>query len=853
MADLVATYRWQLTPEQGFDAAAEAVPDLAELGVSHLYLSPIAEAVPGSTHGYDVVDPGRVRGELGGEDGFRRLVRAAQEHGLGIVVDVVPNHLAGHPANPWWWKVLRLGRHSRWAAVFDVDWDPPKRELRDTVLLPVLADHYGRELEAGRFRVERGDGESRLLVLRYGDQEFPVSPATTGALLAAAARRAGDDVLGVAARLLVRVEDEQVDLDARDADLLVAERTVLARLADAAVTGALDAELDELNADVDRLDLLLEQQHYRLARWRVGQSELDYRRFFDVDSLVATAVERPAVFDELHRLPIDLAAGGLVDGLRIDHVDGLRDPTAYANRLREALPQGAWIVVEKILRPGEDLPESWPVDGTTGYEVADLLGAWLTDPAGADSLTALWRGAVGEERDLHEVALECRRLVLATSLAADVERVTDALVRVCESRRRHRDHARAAIRTAVVEAAANAPAYRSYVAFADGDPDRPVASAADEAFVRAAIGAARLGGADIDPELLDLVEAVLLGRLRGECEAEVALRFQQLTGPVAAKGEEDTALYRWLPLPHRCEVGADPGVTSLDADSWHRAASVAARRWPRRMTALSTHDTKRSADVRARLAALTTIDDEVERAWKAWSHAAGAEDPRAAWLVFHTIVGAHPLPVVRAWPVVEKSIREAKLATSWTDPDEGYERSVRALVERAIRDPEIGRHTTALAERVAGAGQAAAAAQLLVQLLAPGIPDLYQGSEGWDLSLVDPDNRRPVDPAWRRDQLRSSPRAGLIRRALAARRRHRPQGYEPLAVDGEDAGRVLAFARDELLVVAARPGAGARVGANATVALPGGTWQDLLGGEDVEGELDLDGRALPLALLEPAP
>jgi (1->4)-alpha-D-glucan 1-alpha-D-glucosylmutase len=876
-AGLVATYRWQLAPDNGFGAATEAVPDLAALGISHLYLSPIAEAVPGSTHGYDAVDPGRVRAELGGEDALRTLVEACHRHGMGVVVDVVPNHLAADPANPWWWDVLRLGRRSRWAAAFDVDWDPPKRELRERILLPVLGDHYGRELEAGNLRVARGSGDSRLLVIRYFDDEFPVSPTSTAALLAAAARRSGDDVLGVAARVLARVEDETIDLDARDADILVAERTARGRLADPNVGAALDAELADLHADVDRLDALLErQQHHRLAFWRVGHAELVYRRFFDVDTLVACRVEQPAVFEAVHRLPFRLLDEGLVDGLRIDHVDGLRDPADYVHRLRTGMPDDAWLVVEKILRAGEDLPERWAVDGTTGYEVADLLGAWLTEPAGGERLTALWRAAVGEDRSFHKVVDEARRLVLSTSLTADVARLTDAMVQVCEGRRRHRDHARDALRAALVEVAAHAPAYRSYVRFVDGDPEHPAASPADEAFVRVAVDAARASAPDIDPELLDLVEAVLLGRFRGECEAEVALRFQQLTGPVAAKGEEDTALYRWLPLPHRCEVGADPAVPTIDAATWHGACAAAQQRWPRRMTTLSTHDTKRSADVRARLAALTTMPDEVEAAWTAWWKEVGGDDPRAGWLVFHTLVGAHPLPLDRAWPAIEKSLREAKLSTSWTDVDDAYEADVRSVVERSLDDPTIGRHVAALAERVADAGRAAALAQLLLQLLAPGVPDVYQGSEGWDLSLVDPDNRRGIAPERRRDLLAAArsttvleawsddrtraagiPRAALVLAALGARRR-RPAAalgaYVPLAADGPDAERVLAFGRGdptELVVVAARPGAGGRVDAHATVALPDGTWIDVLGGGQVEGMLDLASRPLPIVLLEP--
>ena len=671
---LVATYRWQLTPENGFDAAAAAVPDLAALGVSHLYLSPIAEAVPGSTHGYDVVDPTVVRTEIGGEDGLRRLATTCREHGLGLVIDVVPNHLAAHPANPWWWDVLRLGRHSRWSVVFDVDWDPPKRELRETILLPVLGDHYGRELEAGTLQVERGEGDGRLLVVRYHDKNFPMSPASTAAVLAGAARRAGDDVLGVAARVLRSVEDATVDLDARDADLLVAERTTQARLADTVTSGAaLDEELAALNTDVDRLDAVLDnQQHYRLARWRVGPAELDYRRFFDVDSLAATRIERRDVFEAIHALPLRLAADGVVDGLRIDHVDGL--PTRRLPRSPAArLPDDAWLVVEKILRPGEELPERWPVDGTTGYEVADLLGAWLTDPHGANELVTTWRGAVGEHREYADVADEGRRLVLTTSLAADVERVTDGLVRVCEGRRRHRDHARAALRDAVIEVAANAPAYRSYVRFEDDDPARPVASPEDEAFVHAPSRAPVARRPTSTPSCSSCCSRC--------CSAGYEAR-QRPRWPGASSSSPGPWRRRARRTPPstagcRCRTGARSAPSRRSRRSMPppgtppRAAAQST--WPRRMTTLSTHDTKRAADVRARLAVLTTVPDEVVAAWSSWWSAAadGVVEPRDAWLVFHTLVGAHPLPRDRAWPVVEKSLREAKLRTSWTAVDDG--------------------------------------------------------------------------------------------------------------------------------------------------------------------------------------
>ena len=871
----VATYRWQLTPAQGFDAAAASVPDLAALGVSHLYLSPLAEAVPGSLHGYDVTDPTAVRAELGGPEGFERLVERCRAVGLGIVVDIVPNHLAAHARNPWWWDVLRLGPASRHATLFDIDWG-----TNGTVLLPVLGDHYGRELERGALELARTDQPGHVLVLRYHDRDFPLRPEAEGAVLAAVARAVDDDVLGVAARLLARAEERGARPDERDADLAVAERTVLARLSDPATGRALDEELARLGADADALDLVIGRQHYRLARWTVGDAELDYRRFFDVDALVATRMDGPGTFDVLHGLVAELLAAGAVEGLRVDHVDGIADPGAYLRRLRGLAGPDAWLLVEKILRGHEELPTSWPVDGTTGYEVADLLGAWLTDPAGAALLEQAWSERTGETRTYPEVALAARREVLAAGFAADVERVVDAVQAVCQHRRRHRDHPRRALRDAVVELAVHLPVYRTYV---PPDGSAP-ASDGDRALLEGAAEAARGAAPHLDPELFDLLRDVLAGRFSGEAESLVVTRFQQLTGPVAAKGEEDTALYRWLPLPHRCEVGADPAVPTRRAEDWHAACLRAQVRCPERLTTLSTHDTKRSADARARLAALTADAAGTVAAFDRWRSGAGEVDGATAWLVFHVLVAGWPLDLDRAWPVVEKSVREAGIRTSWTDPDDAFEADLQALVARALGDAEVRAVVEELVARSADAAEAGALAQLLAQLLAPGVPDVYQGGEAWDRSLVDPDNRRPPDPdrrtrlvgaataiepasAWADPERRASglPRTMVLQRALAARRRHpvatgsTPAGaYVPLEAGGPDAARVLAFGRGapvQLAVVVVRPGPdrpGDPTAVDAEVALPPGQWTDAFTGATASGTVPVGTllQSFPVALLE---
>jgi (1->4)-alpha-D-glucan 1-alpha-D-glucosylmutase len=866
----VATYRWQLTPDRGFAAVTEAIPSLTELGISHLYLSPVAEAVPGSQHGYDVTDPTHLRDELGGRAGFERLTSACRAAGVQLLVDIVPNHLAAHEANPWWWDVLRLGAASRYAAVFDIDWSSAQ-----PLVLPVLADHYGRELEAGRLRLSEREAGDGVLAVRYGDRSFPLRPEAEGAILAQVARDADDDVLGVAARVLARAEGPTADLDGRDADLRVAERLVRDRRSQPATRAALTAELRAIEADPDRLDLVLARQHHRLARWTVGDAELDYRRFFDVDALAATRMEVPFAFDLLHELPADLLALDVVDGLRVDHIDGLADPAAYLGDLRELAGAEAWLLVEKILRPDEELPP-WPVAGTTGYEVADLIGGWLTDPEGGARLTEAWAERTGERRSYTEVAQGARREVLASGFAADLERVVDSLHEVCRARRRHRDHTRAALRTALAEVAVHLERYRTYVA-PDGQASDP-----DHAALARAIAGARAAAPELDGELWDLVAGVLTGELGGDAESQVVTRFQQLTGPVAAKGEEDTALYRWCPLPHRCEVGADPARPTTSAARWHEAAGEAQRRWPARLTTISTHDSKRSADARARLAALTVDPQVTMEALDAWWAAVepvrGSVDPATGWLLFHTLVAGWPLDESRAWTVVEKSVREAAVRTSWTAPDERFELDLRRLVTDAVSPGPAEQIVDRLCALVADAADTAALAQLLVQLLAPGVPDLYQGAEGWDRSLVDPDNRRPPDPTRRADLVRAAaavaapeawsdtghraaglPRTIVLRQALAARRRHAaavgvgPAGaYVALDATGGDAERVLAFGRGEpaaLVVVVARPPISPL---EAAIDLPGGDWTDVFTTTTASGRVEVDKllHAFPVALLE---
>jgi len=863
-----ATYRVQLHARFTLADAAGVVPYLARLGISHLYCSPILQAVPGSTHGYDVVDHGRVNAELGGEDAFMRLTDTLRAHGMGLVLDIVPNHMAITEQNRWWWDVLEHGQASRYARWFDVDWDPPESRLRNVILLPVLPDHYGRVLEAGRIELVREGG--RVLV-RHGDRRFPLDPRSLAPIVADAAARLGSDELAFIGGALGDLPaSTEPDRDAaarrqRDAEVLAGRLDEL--VAAPEIGHGLDEAIAAVARDVDRLDGLLEQQNYRLALWRAASRDLGYRRFFDVDELIGLRMEEPDVFEETHRLVLGWVGDGLVDGLRVDHPDGLRDPAAYFRRLRQAAPR-AWIVAEKILQPDEPLPVEWPIDGTTGYRFANLATGVLVDRAAEGAFSDLWASAADADPAWNVVEHDARTEVLTSVLGSDLNRLTDLFVAVCEANRRFRDFTRHELHDALREVAARLPVYRTYATLR---PRRM--SEGDRAIVSETVTAAAEARADLDDELFELLGAVLRLEAEGPLAGELAMRFQQLTPAAMAKGVEDTAFYRHHRLVALNEVGGDPGRFGTPVAAFHAAMDDAQRSWPGAMLALSTHDTKRSADLRARLAVLTrdpaawaAAVDRLRAA--AAPHRRHAEAPTEAdaYLFFQTAVGAWPIDADRATAYMEKASREAKLRTSWTSPDPAYDEALAAFVRGCLGDQRFAAEVAAVVEGVTPAWQAAAVGQLALELTAPGVPDLYQGSELWELTVVDPDNRRPVDyglrerllaeagsldagAAWaRRDE-------GVAKLWLACRlldlRRRRPASfaahaaYAPLAT----AGVAIAYTRgDEVAVVVPLADA-----ADATVELPAGTWRN------VDGSLHADAVALrdlvarfPVAVLERA-
>jgi (1->4)-alpha-D-glucan 1-alpha-D-glucosylmutase len=793
------TYRLQLSRDFTFEAAASRARYLASLGVSHVYSSPFLQAAPASTHGYDVVDPHTINKELGGEPGFHRFTSALEKHGLKLLMDVVPNHMAtAGRANPWWWDLLQHGKSSRYAGYFDVNWDPLMPHLKGKVLLGVLADRYGRELEAGRLTlVLNGHEQNADVVVGYQDNEFPIS---------------------------------RESLDGLD--------------------------VDAVREDLDALDALLQQQHYRLAYWRTAQEELNYRRFFTVDSLIGLRVELDQVLQDSHLLVFELLARGDVAGLRVDHVDGLLDPRRYLETLRSAAPN-AYLAVEKVLEYDETLPSEFPVQGTTGYDFIAHVDGLFVDSENEEPMTALYRAFTGESLTFAEVVRTCKQEVMMSDLGPDFERLASLLVDICDHYRSQRDRTRRELKEAIREVAVGLSVYRTYArpGEASDDDRRRVAAAVEEAGRRAPA---------IDPELLGFIGELLLIEHDGHQEREFAARFQQFTPAVMAKGVEDTAFYRYHRLVSLNEVGGDPAKFGRSVDGFHSYCARIAALWPATMLTLSTHDTKRSADVRARINLLSEIPLEWDEAVRRWGdhnqrhRSQGYPDRNIEYLMYQTLVGAWPLDLARLTAFLQKAAREARVHTSWMNPATGYEETLSAFASNVLADGEFMSDLETFIARhdIVSLGRQASLAQTTLLLTCPGVPDLYQGTEVWDLSLVDPDNRRQVDYEYRERLLsevrdmgpeQALTRAGdgasklwLIARLLDLRR-SRPDlfessGYAPLSAVGAKSRHVLSFVRDRLLVVVPRLliGLGGDW-AGTSLNLPPGHWRNVLTGDVQRG------------------
>ncbi|MGQ0810082.1 MAG: malto-oligosyltrehalose synthase [Nitrospiraceae bacterium] len=873
----LATYRLQLHRGFTLDDAAGIADYLVKLGVSHVYSSPILQSVAGSTHGYDVVDHHRVNTELGGEEGLYRLSKVLQAQGLGLMLDIVPNHMAiTGRENVWWWDVLEDGPASRYAFYFDVEWGSPEKKLHNVVLLPVLGDHYGRVLDAREIKLVR---EGAAFMVRYHDHAFPVSPRSLDQLVARAGERCDSDELAFIADALSRLpsswETDSLRLKRRHRDKRIL-RDLFAQYLDEHpdCVAALDSMTDEINGNPDALHALLERQNYRLTFWRTARQDTGYRRFFDITTLIGLRAEDEQVLADTHELVWRWIGEGIVDSIRVDHPDGLRDPHEYFQRLRERVP-GGWIVAEKIVTSRECLPGTWPIAGTTGYDFLNQVGGLFIDPVGEGPFTQLYRELTGESGDFSEVVRDKKLQVLRQVLGGDLNLLTSLLADVCEQHRRHRDYTRQELYEALREVLADFSVYRTYVRPATGQVGE-----ADRRYVTLAIREAQRHRPDLDPFLFGFIGEILLLEASGPVEEEFVSRFQQVTGPVMAKGAEDTAFYCYNRLLSLNEVGGDPARFGVEVKDFHAWCDEIQRHWPRTLLATSTHDTKRSEDVRSRISLLSEIPYEWAETVHQWflrnmPHWNGRPpDRNLEYFLYQSLVGAWPLELDRAWKYLEKSMREAKQHTSWIDPHPTYEETVRTFLHRLYDDQSFLAEMGTLVERLLEPGYINSLAQTLIKLTAPGIPDFYQGMELWNFSLVDPDNRRPVDYDLRRRLLRDMerlspeeiwrrraeglPKLWIIRQALRVRHEHPEQfgprgGYRPLSAQGAKCDHVIAFMRGHAVItITPRLVLGLKgQWADTILQLPSGMWRNELDGRQMSGRCALQELlgTLPLGLL----
>ncbi len=844
MKPLTSTARLQFHKDFPLDSGTDLVAYLAKLGISHLYASPIFKARPGSTHGYDIVDHTEINPEIGGEPALVRLVSRLREHDMGLILDIVPNHMGvGGADNAWWLDVLEWGRASPYAEFFDIDWDPPDATLRGRMLAPFLGDAYGTVLQRGELVLKFDPTDGRLYVDYFGNR-FPINP------------RDYTSVLLTEGGLLETPARAFSDLPAERDAMLQAVAKARAELRRDEYAQPIDETLRIFNAPTelgrDHLHRLLDRQNFRLAWWRAASDEINWRRFFDVNALAGIRVESPAVFEATHATIFRLYADGLIDGLRIDHVDGLAEPRGYCRKLRRRLqslskarPAGLVaeepvIWIEKILATHEKLANDWSTDGTTGYDFMNDVSAVLHDAAGEEAITRIWTQTTGRTGVFEQESIPARRQILRESLASELYATSVALHRIARRDLATRDYTLTAIHRTLTELLAHFHVYRIYAGPGG-------MSEADRQAMEWALAGAQRTVRATDQHLLGLLSKWLSGdQLRqlpaGSRRSErlrAMVRFQQLSSPTAAKSVEDTSFYRYGRLLSRNEVGTEPSQFALSPTSWHATARQRRTRFPRALLATATHDHKRGEDARARLAVLSEVPEEWETALLRWMRLNAplkrdlngpAPDAADEVMLYQTLIGAWPLDLhpddrdglarfrerVAGWQ--QKSLREAKRHSGWAVPDEAYEQAAQDFLTAVLdtdRPARVVHEIHDFVQRLAPHGVMNGLAQLIIRVTSPGIPDMYQGTELWDFSLVDPDNRRPVDYDLRRSMLQAggSPgqllanwRNGQIKQAIlhrALRLRDRKSSlflegsYIPLRIEGPAEDHALAFARED--------------------------------------------------------
>jgi (1->4)-alpha-D-glucan 1-alpha-D-glucosylmutase len=894
-----ATYRLQLNHLFTFDQAREVVPYLNQLGISDVYVSPFLMARPGSLHGYDVTDQSRLNPEIGNDDAFLRFSAEIQRHGMGLLVDVVPNHMCiSHPSNVWWWDVLENGPSSPFARYFDIDWHPPKQELTNKVLLPILGDQYGRVLENCEIQTVFSEGQFRISI--YGTL-LPLAPRTWTMILEPAAAKLRDrldplnvnvaeleSVITALNHLAGHTETDDAKIRERQREKEIVKRR-LSELVEASpeANEAIHTALAEINGrrgdphSFDRLERLLERQAYRLSYWRVAMDEINYRRFFDINDLAAIRPEDPEVFSAVHALIFDLVKQGHISGLRVDHPDGLLEPEKYFRSLqdgcraqaaqplangaasssqqnapqRRSVPEGQphdmeqrfYVVAEKILMRNESLPTTWAIEGTTGYDFLNVLNGVFVDRRKEKAFHQLYRRFTGWQEEFADLVADSKRLILQVAMSSELNVLARKLDRISEQHRWSRDFTLENLRDALREILATFPVYRTYV----GIDDRDV-SPEDRRHVLTAIRSAERRNAAISESVFEFIKALLLlehpdgldSQQRAERQMFV-MRFQQLSAPVMAKGLEDTTFYRFYPLASLNEVGGSPDRFGISVSSFHHRNAVRQESWPHSMNASSTHDTKRSEDVRARINVLSEIPtdwyhavrrwSQMNRPWKTALDGLAAPDADEEYLLYQTLVGTWPLTemtvderavyVKRIQAYMQKALHEAKAHSSWINPNLEYDKAVQDFIESTLS--RSGENSFLEDFRkfhgpIARAGIWNSISQLVLKVASPGVPDFYQGSEIWSFNLVDPDNRHPVDfeirkqlaaklrpeppgdPAALVCRLANNPCDGAIKlyitsQALRFRREQAELfsngNYVPLAAEGDRADHVIALAR----------------------------------------------------------
>lgn len=825
-----STYRVQFRGGMSLNRAAELASYFAALGISHLYASPVFTATPGSTHGYDLADFNAIDPVIGGMEGFDILSRSLQEAGIGLILDFVPNHMGASPFNPWWRDILEWGAESEHREHFDIDWSAPR------LVLPVLGQPYGQALQDGLFGLQL-DAERGAIAFTYYDLHVPLTPPSY-------------------ARILARIEPEPFPelarrfAVARSETMRPAKEELAALARDPEIRSRIDAAIAATVADRAALHELHEAQVWRMSYWRAAREGLTYRRFFEIAELVGVRVERPRVFDDAHRLLKQLVADGHVQGVRLDHIDGLADPKTYLQRLQEALGGGEdpfYLLVEKILGPGEVLRPSWAVAGTTGYEFTQALAGLFVDPASAQSMNAAYEDFLGAGVDYRTMVVETKRRILTRNLAGELEFLRDLAKGLAERDPTTRDYGPDSLRRAILEFAAALPIYRTYVNVEGPD-------GTDLAVIAAAVESVKAGREVEDEGAIEFVARMLRLDFPDPELQGVALvfaeRFQQTTGPVMAKALEDTVFYRYNRLIALNEVGGEPDHYGAPVEAFHRGMEARLAEQPYGLNATATHDTKRGEDARARLYAISEMADDWREAVAAWSgmladlraevDGARVPEPEFEWLFYQSLAGIWPADMAaedreglrglseRLEAYMLKVVREAKLRTSWTAPATDYENVVTGFVRGALSRRGFIDDFRRRCARLWTAGAVTSLAQLAIKIAAPGVPDVYQGTEYWDLSLVDPDNRRPFDFGSRRsamgeidaaapdhllrDWISAGPKLRLMKAGLNFRRDHAElfgaADYIPLEVAGEQAGRVIAFARrhggEWLILVATR-------------------------------------------------